>query len=64
MCEAIPDALVDEIAIAGTPDEAKDKLAQWSDLTDQPLLYAPSVGVPGERIQANVTHMFELFASV
>ena len=27
-----PDALVDEIAIAGTPDEARDRLAQWHDL--------------------------------
>ncbi|MGH0029107.1 MAG: LLM class flavin-dependent oxidoreductase [Myxococcota bacterium] len=63
MCEAVPDALVDEIAIVGTPDEAKDKLSQWKDLTDQPLLYAPSVGVPGERIQSNVGHMFEIFGS-
>ena len=33
MAEAIPDALVDEIAIACTPDEARDRLAQWKDLT-------------------------------
>jgi alkanesulfonate monooxygenase SsuD/methylene tetrahydromethanopterin reductase-like flavin-dependent oxidoreductase (luciferase family) len=29
MAEAIPDSLVDEIAIACTPDEARDRLAQW-----------------------------------
>jgi probable F420-dependent oxidoreductase len=63
MSEAVPDALVDEIAVAGTPDEARDKLAQWRGLTEQPLLYAPSVGVPPERLQANVAHMFEIFGS-
>jgi len=46
MSEAIPDELVDEIAIACTPDEARDRLAQWADLTELALLYAPSVGVP------------------
>ena len=30
---------------------------------NQPLLYAPSVGVPHERIQANVQNMFEIFGS-
>ena len=50
MAEAIPDALVDEIAIAGTPDEARERLAAWRELTDEPLLYAPTVGVPPERV--------------
>lgn len=63
MSEAIPDALVDEIAIAGTPDEARDRLEQWSDLTDEPLLYAPSVGVPPERIRANLDAILDLFGS-
>ncbi|MGI9430703.1 MAG: LLM class flavin-dependent oxidoreductase [Myxococcota bacterium] len=63
MSEAIPDSLVDEIAIAGTPDEARDRLEQWSDLTDEPLLYAPSVGVPPERIRANLDAILDLFGS-
>ena len=45
MAEAIPDSLVDEIAIACTPDEALDRLAQWRGLTEDPLFYPPSVGV-------------------
>src|SRR5262245_11295105 len=52
MSAAIPDALVDEIAIACTPDEARDRLAQWRGLTQQPLLYAPTVGVSPERVRA------------
>jgi probable F420-dependent oxidoreductase len=63
MSEAVPDDLVDEIAIACTPDEARDRLAQWKDLTDQPLLYAPSVGVAPERLRANLDAMLDLFGN-
>jgi probable F420-dependent oxidoreductase len=63
MSEAVPDELVDEIAIACTPDEAKDRLTQWQGLTEDPLLYAPTVGVAPERIASNVDAMFDLFGS-
>jgi probable F420-dependent oxidoreductase len=63
MSEAIPDPLVDEIAVACTPDEARDRLVQWKDLTQQPLLYAPSVGVPPARLRANLDAMLDLFGS-
>jgi probable F420-dependent oxidoreductase len=63
MAEAIPDALVDEIAIACPPDEARDRLAPWKDLTDQPLLYAPSVGLPPERLQDNLDAIFATFGT-
>jgi probable F420-dependent oxidoreductase len=61
MAAAVPDALVDEIAIACTPDEARDRLALWKGLTDQPLLYAPSVGVPLGRLQDNLAATLEIF---
>ena len=61
MADAIPDALVEEIAIAGTPDEARDRLAQWRELSDYPLLYAPTVGVAPERVRANHEALFEAF---
>jgi hypothetical protein len=63
MTEAIPDALVDEIAIACTPDEARDRLAQWKGLTNEPLLYAPTVGVPPERVRANLDSIFAVFGA-
>jgi probable F420-dependent oxidoreductase len=63
MAEAVPDTLVDEIAIACTPDEARDRLAQWRDLTDEPLFYAPTVGVKPERVRANNAAILELFGS-
>ena len=61
MAEAVPDELVEEIAIAGTPDEARQRLGQWKDLTERPLLYAPTVGVPPARLQANLEAMLDLF---
>jgi alkanesulfonate monooxygenase SsuD/methylene tetrahydromethanopterin reductase-like flavin-dependent oxidoreductase (luciferase family) len=61
MADAVPDALVEEIAVACTPDEARDRLAQWKGLTEDPLLYAPSVGVPPERVRANLDAMLDLF---
>ena len=63
MSEAIPDALVDEIAIACTPDEARDRLAQLKGLTNEPLLYAPTVGVPPERVRANQDAIFAVFGA-
>ena len=63
MADAVPDALVDEIAIACAPDEAGDRLAQWKDLTDEPLFYAPTVGVKPERVRANLDAILDLFGS-
>jgi len=63
MAEAIPDDLVDEIAVAGTPDEARGRLAAWADLTEEPLLYAPSVGVPAARVRANLDAILDLFGA-
>jgi probable F420-dependent oxidoreductase len=61
MAAAVPDALVEEIAIACTPDEAHDRLAEWEDLTDEPLFYAPTVGVKPERLRANLDAILDLF---
>jgi hypothetical protein len=61
MAAAIPDALVDEIAIACPPDEARDRLAQWHGLCDEALLYAPTVGVPPERVRGNNDAILDVF---
>ncbi len=61
MAAAVPDALVDEIAIAGTPDEVRGRLEQWHQLCDEVLLYAPTVGVPPERVRANNDQILDLF---
>jgi len=61
MAAAIPDSLVDEIAIACTPDEARDRLAQWNELTDEALLYAPQIGVSPARVRDNLDTILDVF---
>jgi probable F420-dependent oxidoreductase len=61
MATAIPDSLVDEIAIACPPDEARDRLRQWADLSDEVLFYAPTLGVPPERVRANLDVILDVF---
>jgi probable F420-dependent oxidoreductase len=63
MAEAIPDELVDEIGIACTADEARDRLAEWKDLTGDPLFYPPSVGVRPDRVRENAHTILEVFGS-
>ena len=63
MAAAVPDELVDEIAIAGTPDEARDRLKQWDGLCEEVLLYAPSVGVAKEDLATNHELMLATFGS-
>jgi probable F420-dependent oxidoreductase len=63
MAEAVPDALVEEIAVACPRDEARDRLAQWTDLTEEPLLYPPTVGVRPERVRANLDAILDLFGA-
>ena len=60
MAHCIPDELVDEIAIACTPDEFSDRLGQWSGLTREPLLFPATIGVPSERLSANVDGILSL----
>ena len=61
MSEAVTDELLDEIAIAGRPDEVRDRLAQWEGLTDQVLLYPPSVGTSPERALENLHAIVDVF---
>ena len=63
MAEAVPDALVDEIAIAGRPDEVRDRLAQWQGLSDQVLLYPATVGAKPERVRENMAAITDSFGS-
>jgi len=45
MAEAVTDDMVEQIAIAGTPDECRDQLKKWEGLLDLPILYTPTAGV-------------------
>ena len=61
MAAAVTDEMIDEIAIAGTPDEVRDQLKAWDDLADHVLLYTPSVGIKGERVQENLNAIIDTF---
>ena len=62
MSKAVPDEMVNAIAIAGRPDEARDQLRQWESLTDHVLLYSPSVGMRGGRMQENLDAIIDTFS--
>ena len=63
LADAVPDDLVDEIAIACTPDEARDRLALWDKIADEALFYPPSVGVGQRRLNANIETILDLFGN-
>jgi probable F420-dependent oxidoreductase len=61
MAAAVPDEMVDAIAIAGRPDEVRDQLKQWEALADHVLLYSPSVGMKPGRVAENVDAIIDTF---
>lgn len=61
MYAAVPDEMVDTIAIAGTPDEARDQLRQWAPFSDHVILYSPSVGMSPGRLQENMDAIIDTF---
>jgi probable F420-dependent oxidoreductase len=61
MVEAVNDDMIDEIAITGPPDEVRQRLEQWRGLTEQPLIYSPSIGMSEERTRENYQLIAETF---
>jgi probable F420-dependent oxidoreductase len=61
MSKAVPDELVDAIAITGRPEEARDQLRQWDGLTDHILFYPPTVGASAKRVAENVAAIVDTF---
>lgn len=63
MLDAVTDKMVDAIAVVGTPDEARDRLAdQFFNLYEDTLLYAPSFLVPSSRFAENLETIADVFA--
>jgi probable F420-dependent oxidoreductase len=62
MVKAVPDEMVDAIAIAGRPEDVRDQLKQWDGLADHVLLYSPSIGLSPERGAENLEAIVETFA--
>ena len=62
MVAAVTDDMIDEIAITGPPAEVKQRLDQWRGLTEQPLIYSPSIGMSEERTRENYQLIAETFS--
>ena len=64
MLAAVPDAMVDAMACAGTPDEVREQFAaRFAGVYDDALLYSPSFGLPAARFQENLDAILETFAA-
>jgi alkanesulfonate monooxygenase SsuD/methylene tetrahydromethanopterin reductase-like flavin-dependent oxidoreductase (luciferase family) len=53
MTSAVSDDMVDQIAIAGTPNECEQQLARYEGLLDHVLFYPPSFAVKPARLLEN-----------
>jgi probable F420-dependent oxidoreductase len=63
MLAAVPDAMVDTMACAGTPQEVREQFsARFSDAYDEALLYSPSFGLSPDRFVENVEAILDTFA--
>jgi probable F420-dependent oxidoreductase len=61
MNAAVTDELIDQIAIACRPDEARDRLKQWDKYSDQALLYPATVGASPARVRENIAAITDAF---
>jgi probable F420-dependent oxidoreductase len=59
MVGAVTEAMVDELAVAGTPDEVVAGLRRYDGLVDEVVLSPPTFRVPPERVAANLATLIE-----
>jgi probable F420-dependent oxidoreductase len=53
MVAAIPDRMVDALAVAGTPEDVRSQLRRYEGLLDHAILYVPSYRISPERLREN-----------
>ena len=53
MVDAIPDRMVDALAVAGTPADVRSQLRRYEGLLDHAILYVPSYRISPERLREN-----------
>jgi probable F420-dependent oxidoreductase len=61
---AVSDEMLEQIAVAGTPDECRAQLARYDGLLDHVLIYPPSFGVRTDRVRENYRLMREVFGGI
>lgn len=61
MAASVTDDMVEQIALAGTPNECRDQLEKWRGVVDLPILYTPTAGVKPDRVRENHRLIVETF---
>lgn len=61
MIAAVSPAMLDRMAVAGTPDEARERMAAFHGLYDRLLCYVPSYGLSGEEVGERVDAVVDAF---
>ena len=59
----VTDEMVDQLVLAGTPDEVRAKLARFEGVVDFVMIYAPSFLLEPDVVQAEHEAMIAAFAS-
>jgi probable F420-dependent oxidoreductase len=54
MVAAVTDAMVDELSVAGTPDQVNDRLRRFDGIVDEVVLTVPSFRISPERVAENL----------
>lgn len=63
MIGAVPEELVDLLAVTGPPEEVRQRFtANFADVYDHAMLYSPSFGIPPDRFVENVQATIGTFA--
>lgn len=63
MIAAVSPAMLDRMAVAGTPDEARDRMAAFHGLYDRLLCYVPSYGLTAGEIGARIDAAVDVFGA-
>jgi probable F420-dependent oxidoreductase len=62
MIASVSDAMIDQMSVAGTPDEVRDKLPEFERRYDHAAVYSPSFTLSVERVAENTHAIIETFA--
>ena len=63
MIAAVSPAMLDRMAVAGTPDEVRDRLPAFHGLYDRLLCYVPSYGLSAAEITDRIDAVVDTFGS-
>jgi probable F420-dependent oxidoreductase len=62
MVDAVPDSMIDALAVAGTPADVRAALRRYDRLLDHAILYTPSFRLTPERALENALGLIDAFA--